>query len=126
MLWGLRVTIPPKFRKRLLEELHEEHLGMCRMKAYARGYMWWPKLDGDIEKKVKACEACLAVRNKPPTALLHPWRWAARPWQRSNSHSKWIKVIPMTTTMSTRTIEELRTLFASHGLSKEVVSDNGH
>ncbi|XP_030838252.1 uncharacterized protein K02A2.6-like [Strongylocentrotus purpuratus] len=40
LLWGMRVIIPPKFRERLLEELHQEHTGIVRMKAVARSYFW--------------------------------------------------------------------------------------
>jgi len=39
-------------------------------------------------------------------------------------HSKWPKVILMTTTSSTRTIEELRKLFVTHGLPEQLVSEN--
>jgi len=42
-----------------------------------------------------------------------------------DSHSKWPEVIPMTTTSAARTIEELRKLFATHGLPEQLVSDNG-
>ncbi|XP_062614634.1 uncharacterized protein K02A2.6-like [Saccostrea cucullata] len=41
LLWGMRVVIPDKFRGRLLLELHDEHLGMSRTKALARGYSKW-------------------------------------------------------------------------------------
>lgn len=41
-----------------------------------------------------------------------------------DSHSKWLEVVPMTTTLS-KTIEVLRSIFASYGLPEEVVSDNG-
>ena len=66
ILWGLRVIIPPKFRSRLLDDLHEQHLGICRMKGLARSYLWWPGLDKDIECLVNACTTCLSVRNAPP------------------------------------------------------------
>ncbi|XP_043229035.1 uncharacterized protein K02A2.6-like [Amphibalanus amphitrite] len=33
LLWGRRVIIPPKFRQRLLQDLHQEHPGIGRMKA---------------------------------------------------------------------------------------------
>ena len=33
LLWGRRVIVPFRFQKRLLEEIHECHPGMCRMKA---------------------------------------------------------------------------------------------
>ena len=41
------------------------------------------------------------------------------------AHSHWPEVIEMKTTAFTASIEELRRLFASHGLPLQLVSDNG-
>ena len=79
LLWGLRVVVPPAFRDRLLEELHEQHPGIYRMKALARSYVWWPNIDTDIEEKMKTCHDCTRVCNTPPTAPLQPWSWPTRP-----------------------------------------------
>jgi len=40
LLWGLRVVIPLRFRKRLLNELHDEYHGIVRKKGLARCYLW--------------------------------------------------------------------------------------
>ena len=141
ILWGRRVVIPAQLRLRLAEELHEEHIGMCRMKALARSYMWWPKIDHDVEEIVKSCSVCQQLRNSPSVAPLHPWRWATRPMQRihidfaelkgksflivNDSYSKWLEVIHMKSTTSAVTIDKLRSLFASTGIPEEIVSDNG-
>ena len=80
----------------------------------------------------------------PPTALLHPWVWPSRPWQRGHidfaglirghtylvlvdAHSKWPEVIDMSSTTATRTTEALQSIFASYGLPLQlaIVSDNG-
>lgn len=141
VLWGIRVIVPPALRQKLLQDLHQGHPGMCRMKALARSYLWWPCLDKDIEKTVQQCSACQAVRQLPAEAPLHCWRWPTRVWQQLHvdfcekdkqffmvlvdSHSKWLEVVPMTTTTSAKTIEVLRSIFASYRLPEEVVSDNG-
>ena len=75
LLWGSRVGIPPQGRDVLLQELHEGHPGVVRMKALARGLLWWPKLDNDIEQYVKHCDPCQRTRSMPSLAPLHPWEF---------------------------------------------------
>lgn len=128
-------------RPQILKDLHHEHPGICKMKALAHSYVWWPGLDGEIENMVQNCAVCQAVQKVHSVAPLHPWRWPVRVWQRIHldfaekdrqyylvivdSHSKWLEVFHMTSTTSSRTIEVLRNLFAAYGLPEEVVSDNG-
>ena len=140
VLWGLRVIVPQMHRQQILKDLHHEHPGICEKMALARRYLWWPCLDGEIENMVQNCAVCQAVQKVPAVVPLHPWRWPVRVWQRIHldlekdrqsflvvvdSHSKWLEVFHMTSTTSSQTIEVLRNLFAAHGLSEEVVSDNG-
>ena len=55
VLWGVRVVILVKLRYRVLEELHQGHPGVVRMKSLACSHVWWPELDREIEDQVKAC-----------------------------------------------------------------------
>ena len=75
LLWGSRVIVPPKGRELIVKELHESHPGISRMKSLARGYVWWPGLDQQLEQQVRNCVSCQQSRNKPPTAPLHHWEW---------------------------------------------------
>ena len=121
LLWGMRVVIPSSLRNRLLQELHEEHSGIVAMKGIARSFLWWPKLDAEIELLVKSCEVCQSVRKTPPVVPLHAWKWPTRVWQRVHidfaekegefflglidSHSKWIEVAHMKSTTAQCTID---------------------
>ena len=142
LLWGMRVIIPQSLQQALLQELHRDHPGVSRMKALARSYLWWPKLDQDLEKLAKSCQACQSVKQAPPTAPLHPWVWPTKPWQRIHidyagpfqgnmylvvvdAHSKWPEVFEMSQSTTVKTITALRHLFATYGLPEQVVSDNG-
>ena len=51
--------------EKVLQELHQSHIGIVRMKATARSYLWWPGLDQEIEELVKGCTQCQLVRNPP-------------------------------------------------------------
>ena len=71
---------PLKERATVVDELHATHPGICRMKALARSYVWWPKMDADLEQKVRQCSPCQENRKSRPEAPLHPWEWPHKPW----------------------------------------------
>ncbi len=52
------------------------------MRMLARGYLWWPGLDNDIQNFVSKCTPCELERKQPPCAPLHPWSWTTTPWER--------------------------------------------
>lgn len=80
LLWGIRVVVPLSLQERVLQELHQEHQGVAKVKTLARSYVWWPNLDKEIEATAKDCRACQSVKSAPPKAPLHPWVWPAKPW----------------------------------------------
>lgn len=142
LLWGTRVIVPPPCRAILIEELHEAHPGITRIKGLARNYMWWPSMDSELEQHVLRCPSCQVNQKAPAKAPLHPWEYAINPWSRLHidfagpflgsmflvvvdSHSKWLEVFPMNTITSEATINRLRACFATHGLPDCLVSDNG-
>lgn len=141
LLYKFRVIIPPKLRVKVLNELHEGHLGMNKMKNIARNYVYWPSIDRDIEVTCRECSACRQVRDAPARATLHPWEFPQHPWQRLHAdfadcagkrflvvidaHSKWIEVVFMTSTTANATINALRSIFARFGLPSQLVTDNG-
>ncbi|XP_052737827.1 uncharacterized protein K02A2.6-like [Bicyclus anynana] len=142
LLYNHRVVVPEVLRRRVLRELHEGHLGVVKMKSIARGYVYWPQLDAEIESLTRECSACCQQRDAPPRAQLHPWAFPANPWSRLHidfaefrgkrylitvdAHSKWVEVQKMNDgTTATATIGKLRELFARFGLPSVVVSDGG-
>lgn len=82
LMGGMKVLVPQKLQKRVLEELHAGHPGIVRMKAIACSYVWWPGLDADIELLVKMCQSCHQIQKIPCQAPLHPWEWLGKPWER--------------------------------------------
>ena len=45
-------------RKKFMEELHQGHPGISRVKGLARCFVWWPGMDLDLENMVKQCPNC--------------------------------------------------------------------
>ncbi|XP_043213609.1 uncharacterized protein K02A2.6-like [Amphibalanus amphitrite] len=142
VLWGGRLVVPTKLRNRVLQEIHSGHMGSSKMKQLARRHVWWPGLDRELENLASSCSACTEKRAAPPKSTLHPWEQTSGPWERihvdfagpfqgtmllivSDSFSKWIEVTAMKSTTAERTVEELRKLFAGHGLPIQIVTDNG-
>ena len=142
IVWGSRVVVPSPGRQRVLQQLHEGHPGMARMKGLARMHMWWPRMDEDVTQVVRSCHECQKNQATPPQAPLQPWSWPKQPWSRLHldfagpmlnhmflvvvdAHTKWIEVVPMSNSTSFSTIQQLRTLFAQFGIPRTVVTDNG-
>ena len=65
LMCGSRVVVPPTLRSLVIEELHDIHPGIYRLKALARSFVRWPKLDSDLEEKVKRCTDCQTHRKTP-------------------------------------------------------------
>ena len=142
IVWGLRIIIPPVYQHQALQELHQSHPDILRMKSLARLHVQWPNIENGIEKLVRECVACNQNRDHPQTAPLHLWEYPRSVWQRLHldfagpffgrmwfsvldARSKWPEVMTMETTTSIKTIQTLRTIFARWRLTEKIVSDNG-
>jgi len=134
ILWGVRVIVPPSLQKKVLQELHDIHPGISRMKALARSYVWWPSIDSHFERTVSSCSTC--------QCMSHPWIFPTKPWSRIHvdlagpisgctylvvvdAYSKLPEVVKMNSTTVRTTITTWRDIFSRHGLPEIIVSDNG-
>uniref|UniRef100_A0A914HTB4 RNA-directed DNA polymerase n=2 Tax=Globodera rostochiensis TaxID=31243 RepID=A0A914HTB4_GLORO len=143
LLFGGRVIIPTALRRRILTYLHFTHPGVVRMKSLARRFVYWPRIDTDIERWVRDCPECALSARTPPKVPLRPWPSAGAVYERLHmdfagpcndgfkylvvvdAHSKWPEVIKMNTTSPPLLITQLTWLFSRYGFPKEIVSDNG-
>lgn len=142
IMWGIRVVIPSKLQQTILNELHEGHMGLVKMKSLARRNVWWPTVDRDLEHVVKSCTGCMETKSAPPESPIHPWEIPACPWSRVHvdfagpvdgymmfvavdAYSKWPIVKLMKSTTANMTVEVLRSIFSDCGIPDMIVSDNG-
>ncbi|XP_026330562.1 uncharacterized protein K02A2.6-like, partial [Hyposmocoma kahamanoa] len=142
VMWGHRVVIPESCRDRVLEIIHEPHMGIVKSKALARSYVWWPGVDEAVEAACRACTVCAAHADQPPRHAPCVWPWPSRPWCRLHldylgpingtmylvvldAMSKWIEVFLVPSTSASFTIKILSELWSKYGLPKQLVTDNG-
>lgn len=144
---GHRIVVPYLYRERMLQELHRGHFGVVKTKSAARARMWWPGIDGDIERWVGTCVPCAATRSAPPRAPPAPWPRPQGPWQRLHIdymsvgtrvylividvYSKWLELecllissLINNGTATKALINKLKELFSRFGMPKVLVSDN--
>lgn len=141
ILWGYRVVVPKKCQKVLLNYLHGNHTGICNTKAQARSYVWWPKIDLQIENMVKNCPNCIENQIAPHKTATETWIPPKFPWERLHidfagpfhgqqflivvdAYTKWLEVFRMQETNSAAIIKALRKLFATFGIPSIIVNDN--
>ncbi|XP_037296681.1 uncharacterized protein LOC119189952 [Manduca sexta] len=139
---GHRVVIPVGCREKVLNIIHEPHMGIVKSKALARSYVWWPGIDEAVEQACGACGTCAAFSDAPPRATPHPWPWPTRPWTRVHldymgpiagklylvvvdAMSKWLEVFSVPSTAAGSTIAKLHELWSRFGIPKQIVTDNG-
>lgn len=138
-----RVVIPSSLRDEVLRMLHEGHWGSTRIKQMARRYVWWPKVNDDVEKIVRNCTIC-RLSAKAPSAEFKPWPKPTKPWERIHldfagpflgkmwlicvdSFSKYPYVVMLNVGQTTadHTIDALQQIFSMEGLPDTIVTDNG-
>ena len=130
-----RVIVPVKLKGKVMQMLRSEHMGISKTKNLARFYVWWSKIDEDIENLIKSCEPSQLNRNDPEKHSSHSWQYPSKPWERIHidfcgpfrnhmylivvdAYSKWPEVIRMSSSTSiSETIKVLLSLFARHGLA---------
>ena len=74
-MFGDRVVVPNIFQKKILQQFHRGHPGICRMKSIARSYVYWPGIDKEIEDFVKSCSPCAITAKTPTKTTLESWPW---------------------------------------------------
>ena len=61
-----QVVIPTSLRAMIKEKIHSGHLGISKCKERARANFYWPNINADIERMIKACGPCQENRNMQP------------------------------------------------------------
>ena len=102
--------------------------------------IWWPGLSRQLEELVRSCTAC-AVERRNPSEPMFASETVLRPWQKVGTDmfvykkstyllvvdyaSSYVEIAKLAATISPDVILHLRSIFARHGITETVVSDNG-
>ena len=133
-----QLVIPTAMRRDMLNLIHESHLGKC--KSRARAILFWPGMSNHIYEKVSKCATCATYKMKNQKEPMIAHHIPDRPWQKLGTdlcehkgknylvvvdyYSKFIETALLPNKTAGTVITHLKSIFASHGIPEELVSDN--
>ena len=137
---GARLIIPSTLRRKVLEQIHEGHLGIEKCMLKARDSVFWPGISNDIRETVEKCGICQAsskaakpvgnVSDVPP----HAWHTLGTDlfyWNKidylviGDYFSKYLIIRRLPNSSSHMVIKELGLVFTELGRPFVLRSDNG-
>ena len=122
---------------------HESHQGVDKTKALIREKIWYPHIDERIKEMVDYCMPRLATSSDVKPEPLKLTEMPKEPWEKIHldfkgplpggkylfvvidRYTRYPEVEIMTSIVEQQVTKKLRKIFASHGLPKVVVTDNG-
>ena len=140
LLGGSRIVIPASLRGEILSTLHTSHQGNVKCRERARQSVWWPRLSTQVEEMVQNCPTCAKhhfnhAEPLIPTSLPDlPWQKVATDLYVRKEHTyilivdyylRYIETALLRDTTSEGVIQQLKSIFARHGIPEQVISDNG-
>ncbi|UYV63280.1 K02A2.6-like [Cordylochernes scorpioides] len=141
LFFGNRMIIPDSLREYVLKIIHENHIGVNKMKTLARSSVYWPGMDEQIEKLSKSCSTCMENTSKLPKQEFTEWTPPNKVWKRIHldyfyfagktflilvdAHSNWIECQIVPNTSAGFCIDFLRECLARYGIPEVAVMDNG-
>ena len=138
---GSKLIVPKASQKRMLEDIHDSHLGIVKCKSRARDVIFWPGMSSQIEEMVSKCAICAELQNSNTKEPMTCAELLSRPWSRVASdiftlhqsnylltvdyYSKWPEIMKMTELSSRYVISAFKSQFSKYGIPDELVTDNG-
>jgi transposase InsO family protein len=139
---GDQVVIPSELQTQVLRLLHQDHLGIVKMKQIARNYCWWPTINRDIKHVTQSCHVCRKCQSLP-NPQYHSWEEPEQVWSRIHVdfagpiwNTKWLIIVDakskfpfvidmQNNTTATNLIQALEQVFDFVGPPETIISDNG-
>ena len=139
---GPRLIIPEELTQQAIDLAHSSHQGIVKTKNRLRSKVWFPRLDEKVEQTIKSCNACQVTGPPDPPAPVITEPGPKDPWQCASAdfgslpdgrhmlvviddYSKYPEVEIVQSTSAEETIPKIEKIIATHGLIKEIRTDNG-
>ncbi|UYV83155.1 K02A2.6-like, partial [Cordylochernes scorpioides] len=81
---GNKLLIPKTQRNDILKILHASHQGINNTIALAKGYIYWPGMNKEIEELINYCSICQQTSRANLKEPMLPHQAPEYPWQKSN------------------------------------------
>ncbi|CAI6376903.1 unnamed protein product [Macrosiphum euphorbiae] len=136
-----KIVVPLSLQKEVLNKIHYNHLGIQKCRLRAKGAVYWPNINKDIELKVKSCELCAKYQDSKSKEYMRPSETPDDSWQIvgidifhiNNMNfllvidyfSKYVEIALLKKIDSNHVISELVPIFARFGIPSVLKSDGG-
>ena len=80
IIWGEALIILPSEREKILQAIHEGHMGISKCQNRARHCVYWPRINSDI-KHLESWPTCQHYCPQEPQQPLQPTPAPEHPWQ---------------------------------------------
>ena len=140
LLKGSRLVIPVAMQKTTLGKIHEGHQGIAKCRERAKQSVWGPGLSKQIEDLVDKCDKCSKERQHRVEPMI-PSDVPERPWRTVGSDlfelngsnyllvvdylSAFVEIVKLNNISSASILNNLKSIFARHGIPEIVVTDYG-
>ncbi|UYV66978.1 K02A2.6-like, partial [Cordylochernes scorpioides] len=122
-----RIYIPKSLRSKVLNSLHEGHLGIEKCRGRARSSVWWPRISQEIGELVRNCPNCIEERSNLQQPLIVSGFYLKGKYYLliADYYSRFPELALLEDQTTHSTILHCKSIFARHGIPEEVRSDNG-
>ncbi len=79
---GTQLVIPRSLREKMMEVIHETHIGIDGCLRRVRECMYWPRMSTELKEYISKCDTCLLYRPEQSQEPLTQHQFAARPWNK--------------------------------------------
>jgi len=135
------VTPLHSMRTEMTLQAHRSLLGIQYTINTARDIMYWPRMTADLTEAVQRCETCHQIKPALPKEPMMTYPVPTLPWQVVSSdcfecdnqhylvvvdlYSDCIEIRKLDTLATSTLVEQLKQVFAIHGIPVTLISDNG-